>query len=431
MFSKNRDLNFPKREVVIEHVIKSLNIYFKSNSEEISKLPIASIENFKIRMPLKLIAINLPDWGIEAGVRGQILVPEESLATKTTKWTDVDWFLAAFLLLESCHERTWELQHYQIKSYSSRLKKWDTRAWDYAWVNRIGIFLSLWNDRNFELGNIRKEYKLELSHDIDAISKTFQLRIKQGIFNFINSLRRFSNLKNLSIDFKKNMEFMTRNAEMADILNVINIEKKYGLNSTFNLYSKLPRRGPKSWLIDPSYSLQSITKHNIPKIILDNECRIGMHGSIKSAKNLKQFIAERNNLEIELGIKIKNHRQHWLNLNWDKTFQIYDAGDLQTDSTLMFNDRSGFRNSACVQWNPWNFKEQRRHLFIECPTLIMDSQIYDYDKSPEKGFERALRLINEVKSVGGQGQILWHPHTVNSDYGWEAGFNYICGKLVN
>ena len=156
-----------------------------------------------------------------------------------------------------------------------------------------------------------------------------------------------------------------------------------------------------------------------------------MHGSIKSAKNLKQFIAERNNLEIELGIKIKNHRQHWLNLNWDKTFQIYDAGDLQTDSTLMFNDRSGFRNSACVQWNPWNFKEQRRHLFIECPTLIMDSQIYDYDKSPEKGFERALRLINEVKSVGGQGQILWHPHTVNSDYGWEAGFNYICGKLVN
>jgi hypothetical protein len=429
MFSKNKSLNFPKREIIIEHVIKSLNIYFTNNSEKISKLPISPIENLKIRIPLKLIAIDIPSWGSEAGVGGKILVPEESLTTKNAKWTDVDWFSAAFLLLESCHERTWELQKHSIKSYSSRLKKWDTRAWDYAWVNRIGIFLSLWNDRDFELEELRKDYKLEISHDVDAISKTFQLRIKQSTFNFINALRRFDNLKNLRTDFTKNIKFIIKNADMNNILNVIKIEKKYGLNGTFNLYSKLAMRGPKSWLIDPSYTLQSIKKYNIPKIILENECKIGMHGSISSAKNLKRFITEKNKLEIDLGIKIESHRQHWLSLYWGKTFHIYDASHLQIDSTLMFNDKSGFRNSACIQWKPWNFRAQNQHMFTECPTLVMDSQIYDYAHSPEKGFERALRIIQEVKSVGGQGQILWHPHTLSSDYGWEEGFNHICSKL--
>lgn len=116
----------------------------------------------------------------------------------------------------------------------------------------------MWNDRDFELGDLRKEYKLEISHDVDAISKTFQLRIKQSMFNFINAFRRFDNLKNLSTNFTKNIKFIIKNADMNNILNVIRIEKKYGLNSTFNLYSKLPMRGPKSWLIDPSYTLQSI-----------------------------------------------------------------------------------------------------------------------------------------------------------------------------
>lgn len=68
MFSKNKSLNFPKREIIIEHVIKSLNIYFTNNSEKISKLPISPIENLKIRIPLKLIAIDIPSWGSEAGV---------------------------------------------------------------------------------------------------------------------------------------------------------------------------------------------------------------------------------------------------------------------------------------------------------------------------------------------------------------------------
>jgi hypothetical protein len=431
MYSRNNELKIPERNFVIKHAIESLKVYFSNNTDRIYQLPVAELENLKIRIPLKLIAIELPDWGAKAGVEGKILVPEECLTKKNANWSEVDWYLAIFLLLESCHERTWELQKFNIKSYSIRLRKWDTRAWDYAWVNRIGIFLLLWSDKNFELNNIGRNYDLKMSHDVDAITKTFQLRLKQGIFNLFNSVRKFKNLKDLKVNLKKNLYFFIRNTELNNIWYTLSIEKEYGLKSTFNLYSKLPLRGPKSWLLDPSYTLKSLKKQKISKLILDNGCDVGMHGSIKSAYQPKAFLAEKNNLEKELNLRVRTHRQHWLSLYWGKTFNIYDLGGLQTDSTVMFNDISGFRNSACLLWKPWNFEKQQNHLFNECPTVVMDSQIYDYAPSVEHGFARALKVITEVKLVGGQGQILWHPHTLSSDFGWDEGFRLICRKMAH
>jgi hypothetical protein len=428
MFTKN-SLQLPEREIIIDHILKSLTIYFLSNAEKIKKLPITVVSSIKINIPLKLIEIELPEWGLKAGIDGKILVPEESVTKKNANWTDVDWFMAAFLLLESCHERTWELQKSNIKSYSLRLRKWDKRAWDSAWVNRIGIFLALWNDNDCDLNGVQKNLNLGISHDVDAISKTFRLRLKQGTFNLFNSFRKSSTLQDFKTNFVKSLNFITHNSEMNNILQVLKIEKKYGLVSTFNLYSKLSIRGINSWLLDPTYGLEDIKKYGILQMILDNHCDIGMHGSIQSAKQIKRFQAEKNQLEMYLNVKINSHRQHWLSFYWGKSYEVYDASEIHLDSTLMFNDISGFRNSGCLRWKPWNFQTQQPHLFFECPTLIMDSHIYDYAENSNLGFNRALEIMEEVKFVGGQGQILWHPHTMNADYGWEKGFEYICSKV--
>ena len=56
----------------------------------------------------------------------------------------VDWWTAIFLLMEGWHERIWEKTRGVIHSYSFKLKDWDTRAWDHAWVNRIALFLRKW-----------------------------------------------------------------------------------------------------------------------------------------------------------------------------------------------------------------------------------------------------------------------------------------------
>ena len=39
--------------------------------------------------------------------------------------------------------------------------------------------------------------------------------------------------------------------------------------------------------------------------------------------------------------------------------------------------------------------------------------------------------MQEVKYLGGQAQILWHPHTLSFDYGWKEGFIFICDMLQN
>ena len=102
--------------------------------------------NFKAIVPLKLVSVNLPNWADSCGIESRLLVPQECVDknNNSIEWWKVDWWLAIFLMLECWHERVWESIHGSIHSYSYRLKNWDSRVWDHAWVNRICLFLRKW-----------------------------------------------------------------------------------------------------------------------------------------------------------------------------------------------------------------------------------------------------------------------------------------------
>ena len=54
---------------------------------------------------------------------------------------------------------------------------------------------------------------------------------------------------------------------------------------------------------------------------------------------------------------------------------------------------------------------------------MMDSHFYDYSFMTD--LEREANMsewINEIKFVKGDSAVLWHPHTLTNDYGWENGF---------
>jgi hypothetical protein len=133
------DIELPSRDLLVQHVLSSLNTYWPKNSDKLLLLPIQNNQvNLKIAIPLQLTEIAMPTWAIDIGVKGQLLVPKESLKSTSNQnnWENVDWWLAIFLLLEGWHERLWEKTKGVIHSYSFRLKGWDSRAWEYAWVNR-------------------------------------------------------------------------------------------------------------------------------------------------------------------------------------------------------------------------------------------------------------------------------------------------------
>ncbi len=179
--------NFYKRR---EHVLLALGCYWPKNISSVTSLPIKHAKKTPIISgPLRLVEINLPTWATHCGLNGRMLVPAEVVENKKINdetWRFIDWWLAAFILLEAWHERVWELQNGPIHSYSFHLKGWDKRAWQHAWVNRIGLFLRAWAiDRGDQftaehLGH-PPDFKIHMTHDVDAVQKTLSIRLKQDV----------------------------------------------------------------------------------------------------------------------------------------------------------------------------------------------------------------------------------------------------------
>ena len=97
---------------------------------------------------------------------------------------------------------------------------------------------------------------------------------------------------------------------------------------------------------------------------------------------------------------------------------------------MMFNDRPGFRVSAALQWAPWDVEEEKASKLTSLPTVLMDSHFYDYQPMDSDERRAALkRWLSEIVAIGGQAAVLWHPHTISSDYGWREGFQDLLDEL--
>ena len=415
------ELNCPTNHDIKEHVLFSLREYWPNTAHIIRSLPIYEVSNFSINLPLQLVEIPLPNWATEIGIQGKILVPTEA-CIRDNSWKEVDWFLAIFLLLESVHEREWEKRHGNIHSYSFNLKNWDTRAWDHAWVNRIAIFLNLWAKNSSSVFINKPPTRVEVTHDVDAIKKNLVTVIKRVTFLIYKMIKNRKKLRQIL----KIIKFIAYKDSWNKIQEIIEIEKKYGIESIFFFCPKIKRQklSAKNFIINPSYSSRDLLQSGIIKLLKTKKVAIGLHSPYEKNINTYENIRE---LETLFNIKIKQNRNHWLKFNWNETWSNLETSGIKIDSTLMFNDRMGFRNSACIKWNPWNFQNKARHQIYAIPTILMDSHLYDYSKfSENESIKEIEKIILEVEAVGGSVQTLWHTHTLSKGYNWNKGFEKLC-----
>jgi len=62
--------------------------------------------------------------------------------------------------------------------------------------------------------------------------------------------------------------------------------------------------------------------------------------------------------------------------------------------------------------------------------VLMDSHLFDYQDLDASDQSAVIdKLISEIQLVGGQASIIWHPHTLGSDYGWESAFDMLLDRL--
>lgn len=424
-----------------EFVVDSLKKYWRTNSLPLLNLPIVERTPTVFSAPPRLLFVKLPEWGEDLAPHGRIPIPEESSSTVgDPKWENVDWFLCIFWYLNAIPERLWEDAHGPAHSYSLRLRGWNPALWSHAWANRIGLFLRRWAARIQEtseeqLFGPREPARIVLSHDVDAVRKTVPIRCKQSallIFLAIRALSR-GRLRSGWKRLQRGMQFFLTRGDYDRVNEALHLSRSLQICPIFNFAaSGTPTcRTECSWIFDPAYDLSSNDLREQLLYVQNGGGVVGLHPSFKSWNNSEQIAREKTALERALGAPVSHCRQHWLRFSWEATWSSQERAGLRYDYTLGFNDRPGFRNGGAVSFHPWSFHDHKPHQIVATPLILMDSQLYDYlELTQEQRLAKIHSLLDEVRFVSGEASVLWHPHTLSTDYGWAEGFRGMLRELA-
>ncbi|WP_449257008.1 hypothetical protein [Bosea sp. (in: a-proteobacteria)] len=339
-----------------------------------------------------------------------------------------DWLLAAFLHLENWLERALEGENGPIQSYALRLTGEWSGAFDHAWVNRIFLFLRRWSARQAgvteeALFGIRPTASFVLTHDVDALSKSLQLRLKSTAMSAIVTARHLL--------ARRWGQAAARAADAAGYLltpsnywlfeDICRAEAERQCRSIFMFADSRVSAGLSGWLIDPTYRTNTMALRELMEQLQTGGWAVGMHPGFNSWNDTAALEKTRRLVSEAAGREVFYCRQHWLRFSLEQTWKAQYAAGIRLDFTMGFNDRPGFRNGAALRYRPWDHEAGRPIGIESYPTLLMDSHFYDY-AFPVDPKEAMRPWIEEVVFVGGEASVLWHTQTMHKDYGWAAGY---------
>lgn len=338
-----------------------------------------------------------------------------------------DLFYNIFVHLSCLEEYEFEKQGGPIHSYASRLKK-DVRIYKKPIVNYLFAllenFILLLSDEMHKdkLFGKQEGFHVLLSHDVDYLQKTVQLRARRFAFYFIKALKNFKN-----VDFQNG--FKNMHAGLVFLLTLDNywqfehiqdLEDAYEFKSVFFIYTKT-KIGWRDWLkrqiFDPTYDVKTDRKLQLKLMeLIDGGWEVGLHGSFNSSNSKEILSDEKKSLESITNTPVSSIRQHWLRLSIENTWhEQYEAG-IKYDTTLGFNDVIGFRAGIANPYHPYDFIGKKEHKIVEIPMVIMDGTLFDY--KGEASIREVIDILKEVKKFNGCISINWHQRTAAKDYAW-------------
>lgn len=424
-----------------KYAVLSLCRYWSRNQDTIVQLPMPErILPSTESLPPEMTEIPLPDWAYDIGVNEKLLLPAWTIIPgEQPAWQRADWLSAMFWYLNGSAERAYEKLHGPVLSYSLRLKGWDKRLWERAWVNRIALFLRRWaariqNKEEEELFGPLPEPEVIFTHDVDAIQKTLTIRFKQSTFHVWNIVRSFLQGKGSRTREKmtRAVRFLTNTDDYWCFDRITALEEKYGVRSHFNVYGGTGgwRRTLKQRLIDPDYDILHPLLNRQLRCLHQNGWTIGLHQSYNAWTDAELVRTEKARLEQALDIPVTTCRQHWLRFSWEHTWQAQQEASFELDTTLGFNDHSGFRNGAALCFSPWNARAGKAMKLKALPMVLMDSHLYDYgDLGENERYQQINYWLDEIRAVRGVATVVWHQRVMSEDYGWGPGYEYLLSQI--
>jgi len=422
------------------YAVSAMSRYWPAGSEAIRDLPIAVVAPPEVEpLPPSMVEVSLPDWAAEVGVDGALLVPAGVVPDAGGDWKSVDWLAAIFWYVSGAAERAHERQYGPIHSYSARLRGWDARIWQRAWANRIALFLRRWAAHRLEqeeatIFGALPSTEVVLTHDVDAVSKTLPIRVKQAAFHAFNLARALIGGE-LGAVASRNRAFWRALLGRADYWcfeRITGLEEDAGQRSQFNFYGG--RSGFTRWpwdvLMDPGYDVRSQRLRDTLCGLAARGFTVGVHPSFRSWRDSPAIQRQRERVQSAVDAPVTSCRQHWLRFSWERTWVAQEDAGLTLDTTLGFNDRPGFRNGAAVAFHPWNAATGAALRLVALPMVLMDSHLYDYRELAAAERDDAIRYwLGELHAVHGTATVVWHVRVMSEEYGWAEGYESLLSNL--
>ena len=412
--------------------------FWPGKSDLIAQLPIPEIVMARAAESPLLLEVMLPDWARDLGIAGHLLVPASALAASDEQeaWRRCDWLSAAAWYLDAVAEREHELRNGPLHSYATRLVGWDERLWSHAWVNRMALFLRRWTARQMGrdealLFGPLPVARVVLTHDVDALAKTSSIRLKQSMFQAFNAVRalRDGDFAAAGQRARQFLKVLTSRESYWCFERIFALEQQAGVQSMFFFHARDP--GPRNIhlrLVDPAYHGRSPALARAVAVVRQHGADIGLHPSFAAWQDEAALARERRNLEALSDSSVIAVRQHWLRFSWQHTWAAQARAGLRHDFTVGFNDRPGFRLGAALTFPP--FGMHANSAFLVTPTVMMDSQFYDYAELSEANRGVAMsHWLSELNHTCGEGAVIWHQQVFNRDYGWQSGYETLLEQL--
>lgn len=264
----------------------------------------------------------------------------------------------------------------------------------------------LLNNLNFSRKKIFDNFGFLLTHDVDRVDAYNFDNVSYVLMQFLGLKKPiFNKVKTLKVFFKSffnYLNFIKRKNPFWNFEFLRNVEKRNGFVSDFYF---LKNEGK----LDSKYSFQEKRIKNLMKYLINEQCEVGVHGTMSSATSLESMLSAVNEIESITNKKAIGCRQHFLQYHLPKTTIIHQESGIKYDTSLGFAEHEGFRNSYCLPFKLYNFDDNKMFDVWEFPLNLMDVTLLGYRNTNFiESKEIILDIIKEIKKFNGLFTWLWH-----------------------
>ena len=160
---------------------------------------------------------------------------------------------------------------------------------------------------------------------------------------------------------------------------------------------------------------QQLIKH------LGDYALVGIHPSFSSYLNKNMIKEEIARLSDVLNREVTISRQHFLRLSLPSSYQILIELDITDDYTMGYASQAGFRAGYADTFKFFDLENDMKTKLNIHPFALMDGTMRDYlNLDVQESYEKAKKLVDEVKNVNGTFILLWHNETLSGEKRWEG-----------